>query len=586
MKESQDNKRFKLILLISAALLLIGGVVMSQFEKKEQPQLITQKEPIEKGINLLDGNWKYMAGVERTDKGLSVSPIQRTIVEQDGSVQQKNPPINLVGTYIDNLNGDFKVSATVDLQQSTSATLQFYTALPVIADEFRIERQSISLAVTSKSLIVKSWNGTLQGPSEVRTFTYPETNNPKISMARKNKKIVFTVNDSVVGKIPQQDIFSSKKMWFGLEAENKQWLLTSLRIEGLNDGKLTVADGATLQIDKRDSKGLQELVSKDRKNFRIGTAVASNPLVSDSDYTKAAFTNFRSVTPENEMKMINLQPQRGVYTFAQADGLVRLATQNGLTVHGHTLVFGEANPQWFNSLPAKTTADKQKIESIMKEHIQTVVSHYGTDVLSWDVINEPMADYNVFTNTKPLRNHKWYQAMGEEYIVKALVTAHQANPNALLFINEYGLEEDSSRWRAFVSLLERIKPQLEEHGVPLEKVAVGFQSHVYEREDRINPEILRRHIQQLEKMGFKTQISEMDVYSDDGDKVQSEQYVDVLRVCLEEKNCIAYRIWILSDRYNFWKDEKGNIHNGKDGLFAVNMQPRPAYDAFIRTFGN
>ncbi len=215
----------------------------------------------------------------------------------------------------------------------------------------------------------------------------------------------------------------------------------------------------------------------------------------------------------------------------------------------------------------------------MKDHITTVVKHFGKDIMSWDVVNEPLADYDDMDRGIMLRNHKWNQAMGEDYIVKALQTAHQANPDAILFINEYGLEEDGYRWNNFISLLQRIKPKLQAAGVPTDKLGVGFQAHVYERADKINPTVLRRHIQQLAKLGFKAEISENDVYIEDGRAVQAAQYRDVFTACLSEPNCIRWNAWIMSDRYNIFKDDDGQIYSGDDGLFGTDMKPLPGFTA-------
>ena len=233
---------------------------------------------------------------------------------------------------------------------------------------------------------------------------------------------------------------------------------------------------------------------------------------------------------------------------------------------------------WFNQLPVRTNADRKAIEEVMTDHITTVVKHFGTQIGSWDVVNEPIADYDEFETGAIYRNHKWYQAMGSGYIIKAFSAAHNANPSAILSINEYGLEEDGDRWDAFLEIMQQLKSDLEEQGIPQNNITVGFQSHVYEAGDKINPTVLRTHIQTLEKLGFKSQISENDVYSDDGTAIQSQQYSAILNACISEPGCIAWRGWILTDKYDIFEDG-GQVEFGEDGLFSKTMKPRPALSA-------
>ncbi len=573
-KQKLDNTKYRILLLTAGIILLIAGIITAQFEKKGSPTVNYQTQSVKNDDNLLRGDWEYMPGVQKNATGLVVQPLDLAIVDQDGSVVQKNPPINFAGTHIENIKGDFSLQAKINLKTSASGTIQLYGNLPIIADEFRIERESLQIAVTKSTIVVKVWDGKTQNPIAVREFKYIPADTVEFTLQKKSNTFVFIVNDKEIGTTNDPGIFKSGKIWFGLDAQDKEWELQDLQFK---NNSFVLANGATLKVARNENETLQELALKKRSNFTLGTAIALGPLVSDPQYAKAALSDFGGMTPENDMKMINLQPKQGVYAFAKADALVQIAEQNNIKVHGHTLVFGEANPLWFNQLPVTTPQEKAVIEDVMKDHIATVVGHFGNKINSWDVVNEPLADYDEFEEGQILRNHKWYQAMGEEYIIEALDVAHTTNPNATLFINEFGLEEDGERWDAFVELLTRLKPQLVERNIPVNQIGVGFQAHVYDREDKIDPTVLKNHMQQLKQLGFISQVSEMDVYSGDGEKAQGDQYAAVLRACLEESNCVAWRTWILSDRYNFWKDDGGSILPGIDGLYATDMLPRAGY---------
>lgn len=567
---------WKQLLIIGLVTISLMGIFIFHQSERE-PQIMKKTQLNTRNNDILSGQWKFMPGISKSNDSLLISPTNFSIVEQNGSFVTKNSPINLAGTYINKLSGDFEMTFTIHLLNSTSASIQLYGQVPIIADEFRIERKSIRLNVAANHLKISIWDGSKQMPIQEQVFNFIPQDANKVTLKREGQSFIFNVNNMQVGSLHDSGIFNSGNMWFGFDAEGRDWLLTDLSLQKVNNGSFEIVDASAIQIDQHDSQGLQSLATKKRPYFLVGSAIALGPIVSDDEYAKIALDQnmFGSFTPENQMKMINLQPEHGVYTFELADGLVKITKQNGLKIHGHTLIFGEANPPWFNNLPIKTVEDKQNISNILQDHITTVMKHFGDDINSWDVINEPLADYDFFDseNGKIFRTHKWYQAMGKDYIIQALEIAHTTNPNAMLFINEYGLEQDGERWDAFITFLNQLKPQLQEKNIPLDKVGIGFQAHVYDAEDIINPDTLGQHIQQLEKLGFKMQISEMDVYTDDGEKIQAKQYADIFKTCFSQKNCIAWRGWILSDKYNFWKDDNGTIQQGKDGLFDTNMQP-------------
>jgi endo-1,4-beta-xylanase len=230
-----------------------------------------------------------------------------------------------------------------------------------------------------------------------------------------------------------------------------------------------------------------------------------------------------------------------------------------MKVQGHTLVWGEANPAWVRQLPA------DQLEKAMLDHIKITADHFKGKVASWDVVNEPFDD----DEWDALRPTIFYKAMGESYIAKAFIAAHEADPEAKLYMNEYGLEEDGWRWDNFLALVTKLKKE----GVPIH--GVGFQAHVYESRDKIDPTVLRKHIQQLAAIGVNARVSEMDVYSDDGVRIQSQQYRDILNACLAEPNCVSWTTWGVSDRYDYFRDDDGSIQTGEDFLWNSRLQPNP-----------
>lgn len=539
------------------------------------PPLVTSivDEDLQKD-NLLLGTWKYMPGFIPDGSGVRIHKTDLSLVNQDGSFSMSNPPINLAGTHLTNIVGDFEIGASVDLQTAHEAIIELYGEAPLVADEFLVPGKSLKITITKNSLTA---NG--------KTFTFTPSSAVDLSISRKAKEFIIMVNGKEIGKVPDTNIFSSGNLWFGFDTADDDWLLKNLSAKGTT-GTLNVVDGSILSITNHNANGIQKKASAKRQGFLVGAAMAIGPLTTDPVYSAVALdnNNFGSITPENEMKMVNLQPKKGEYAFGKADALVSLAKQNGLSVHGHALVFGEANPVWFESLPVSSASDKAAIEQIMKDHVTQVVTHFGSDVNEWDVINEPVADYDDFNASRgrTYRQHQWYLAMGKDYMIKAFVSAHAANPDAMLFVNEYGLEFEGERWDAFIAMMSSLKSQLQQNNIPVEKIGVGFQSHVYESGDVINPTVLRVHIKELGALGFKTRISEMDVYNDDGDAVQAKQFADIFNACILEPNCIGWTTWMLSDKYDFFIDDDGSVQYGEDGLYDTQMKIRPGVTSILK----
>ena len=155
---------------------------------------------------------------------------------------------------------------------------------------------------------------------------------------------------------------------------------------------------------------------------------------------------FNMIVAENEMKMDALQPSQGTFTFSNADQLVNFARNNNMKVRGHCLVWHQQQPQWLSSDGKKNDKNwtRQEALEILKQHIIHVVQHFKGKVMEWDVVNECLDDDQTIVRTNPesytLRQNVWQRAIGDDYIDSAFVYAHQADPDALLYLNDYGVE--------------------------------------------------------------------------------------------------------------------------------------------------
>src|SRR6476469_2546953 len=165
--------------------------------------------------------------------------------------------------------------------------------------------------------------------------------------------------------------------------------------------------------------------------FPIGVAVSPRNL--NGDEAQLILQQFNSLTPENAMKMGPIHPEEGRYNWNDADSIVAFAQRHGLQVRGHNLCWHSQVPSWLFIDSKGDTVSKDVLLQRLKEHITTVVNRYKGKIYAWDVVNEAISD-------KPdeyVRPSPWYTICGADYIAKAFQYAHEADPNALLFYNDY-----------------------------------------------------------------------------------------------------------------------------------------------------
>lgn len=520
------------------------------------------------GMELLQNHWRYLPGSWRVHEGLHIGAIPFKIVDQDGTGGQANRPLNLYGAHLET-TGDFKLKAQL-ANISDGTAIGLYGEVPIVYDEFRYERNSLLLSFTGSQLHVEAWQSGSQTPTIDTNFPLPEGDeNRRLEITRSSGSIILEVDDSHVGTVQAGDVFNSGKVWFGASADKKAWTLTSLKAEQVGTAKLKLVDALDIKAPTLTSDGLQQLASLRRPDLKIGAAMALAPLVSDAEYREIALGgNFGIMTLENVAKAQFIHPTPGNFAFQETDAMVSLAKRHNMQVHGHALVFGEAMPKWLQDLPTSTLSERERVIEKMNQHIKTIVGRYAGKIVSWDVVNEPLADYDEFEQGQLLRDHVFNRALPEDYIVEAFNTAHEADPRAQLYINEFGLEADDDRWEAFLPFIKRLLAK----GAPID--GVGFQAHVYESGDETDLNTLKQHMKELAKLGLKARISENDVYKHSG---QATQYAVNLQACLESPNCTSYTTWGISDRYNMFKDGD-SLEFGEDFLWDANMKPTTAVE--------
>lgn len=499
-------------------------------------------------LDLLTGqDWSHFAGAEITKSGIHINPLNRVITHHDMSAAQPNPPVNARGPHLQ-VSGNFQIGAKLS-GVDNGAAIDLYGQMPIIFDEWRQERGRLRIDITNSLVKVQVWNGSSSTENDSRSFKVKLNNSASITIIHNADKFIIKADKHTLGFIPDHNILAGNSVWFGADATpgSDGWMLESLTARGLERGRVAIIKSPPLAIGLDEHDTLRSLTAARSRQIPIGAAVSAYPLFTDDTYRQIVLGQFSMITPENSLKAGTVHPQKNVYSFEEADSLIEAAAANQMQVHGHMLVSDKANPSWI------TSSDKKDRQQILTDHISKVVSHFRGQISEWDVINEPLSEEDIdYTNgAMGLRWDLWLEATGENYIDTALKTAHAADPSAKLFLNDYGLEKDGKRWDAMVSLIQR----LQQRGTPID--GIGFEAHVYHFKDKIDPAILKAHIQFLAGMGISSRISEIDVLGDDP-TFQADQFAGILKACLEEPSCTSFSTWgvtdlygstILSDRY-------------------------------------
>lgn len=336
---------------------------------------------------------------------------------------------------------------------------------------------------------------------------------------------------------------------------------------------------------------------------------------------------FNQVSPENDLKWALIHPREGAdgYEFGPADAFVKFGLDNNMYLVGHTLVWHSQTPRWVfqgtNMPPGVTNAaattstegtnapgggrfgrgfggfgggfgpytgpraSRDELLQRMRDHIHTVVGRYKGKIKAWDVVNEAIAD----GGTNILRNSLWMEIIGPDYIAKAFQYAHEADPDAILRYNDYGLENPAKR-RKLIALIK----SLQEQKVPV--MAVGSQAHVNVSS---NFEMMDQALTEIETLGLPIHITELDVNGaqagqrntgadvannaattqgglvDDANRRLADAYAGIFRAFAKhDKSVQMVTFWGANDAVS-WRA------SGKPLLFDGNNQPKAAFHAVI-----
>jgi endo-1,4-beta-xylanase len=296
----------------------------------------------------------------------------------------------------------------------------------------------------------------------------------------------------------------------------------------------------------------------------IGSAVDTDALANEADYRTVLAREFSSVTAENVMKWQLVEPQQGVTDYAAADELVRFARRNRQSVRGHTLVWHNQLPSWLS----EESFSREELAQIMRRHIVDEASHFRGKIDEWDVVNEP------FNEDGTPRDTIWRRTLGPDYIAQALRLAHNADPNAKLYLNDFNLESIGPKSNAMYELVRELKAR----HVPIH--GVGFQGHLGIQFGF--PGTLAANLQRFADLGVDVAITEADVrmvlpVTDEKLAQQADYYERMVRACLAVRRCVSFTVWGFTDAHSWVPGFFAG--QGAATLYDENLNPKPAYFA-------
>jgi endo-1,4-beta-xylanase len=318
--------------------------------------------------------------------------------------------------------------------------------------------------------------------------------------------------------------------------------------------------------DIHDSTALRQLAT--RLGIQVGSAVSYTALSTDAQYAQILSQQFSAITPENEMKWVSVEAQRGVYTFGQADAEVQFAQQHDQLVRGHNLVWHSQLPDWLTG----GIFTNAQLADILKQHIFTEAGHFRGKIWQWDVVNEP------FNDDGTLRSTMWLNALGPTYIADALRWTHEADPHAKLFLNDYNIEGIGPKSDAMYAMVKSLKEQQ----VPID--GVGFETHLGLQYGL--PPMIKENFQRFAALGLDVDITEMDARmilpaTPDLLTAQASVYAQLMQDCIAVPRCVDFTVWEYTDKYS-WIPGFFTGQGAAD-IYDENLAPKPAYVALIKT---
>jgi len=373
-----------------------------------------------------------------------------------------------------------------------------------------------------------------------------------------------------------------------------------LQIPAVNIFVLTALVVAFIPDCNAQQPALKDVYAND---FLIGGAL-NDDVVNGKDPNAAAIAekHFSTITAENVMKWVHIHPEPNKYDFSASDRFVDFGVKNNMFIVGHTLIWHWQTPKWVFEDDAGKPLTRDALLARMKDHIFTVVGHYKGRVKGWDVVNEVLQDDG------QLRKTKWMEIIGEDYISRAFEYAHEADPDAELYYNDFSLEQPDKRDGCV-----RLVKDLQSKGVPIH--GVGLQAQAWRLPpDYPSLENVEDFINAVSVTGVKVMITEMCIdvlptaldqmgadlklraelnekfnpytnsLPEDMQKKLADRYAELFSLYRKHSDQISrVTLWGVYDKTSWLNNWPMRGRTNYPLLFDRNYKPKPAFYAVVKT---
>lgn len=337
------------------------------------------------------------------------------------------------------------------------------------------------------------------------------------------------------------------------------------------------------------------------KYFLVGAAVDRNlPAGEDPQAEALVKAQFNQVVAENCMKGELIHPEVNRYDWTDADRLVDWSQRNGMTLIGHCLVWHSQPPKWMFTDEIGKNVSRETLIGRMYSHIMTVVTRYRGKIKGWDVVNEAFEDDGSYRKTP------YYNIIGPEYLALAFQFAHEADPNAELYYNDYSMSKPGKR-EAVCQLVRQLKAK----GIRID--AVGMQSHNgYNYPDYSDYE---KSLEAFAAEGVKVMLTELDMnmlpnpkdfngaeisqnfklmeqynpyvkgLDKKAQKLFNQRYLDLFRIVERHKDVISrVTFWGVNDGHTWLNDWPVKGRTNYPMLFDRDYQAKPVVKDILKLF--
>jgi endo-1,4-beta-xylanase len=332
--------------------------------------------------------------------------------------------------------------------------------------------------------------------------------------------------------------------------------------------------------------------------FRIGAAL--NPAQFEERDARAnpiVAAQFNTISPENVLKWGSVHPRVDGYNFDPADRYVAFGEKHQMFIIGHCLVWHSQTPRWvFEDGEGKPLTREALLER-MHDHIRTVVGRYKGRIGGWDVVNEALNEDGT------MRQSPWFRIIGEHYLAKAFEFAHEDDPKAELYYNDYSLENEAKR-KGAIELIRKLKAA----GAPV--TAIGLQGH-----NRMEWPTVKQESDTIEAfaaLGIGVNFSELDVdvlprttaqntadvsataagtaqsnpyqagLPDEMQQKLAKRYAELFDVFVQHRKVIGrITFWGVTDGDSWLNNFPTRARTNYPLLFDRQGKPKPAFDAVL-----